>query len=66
MNLLITLSYRCLTSNLDVEAREHQQDDMEPFTEYQVIVSPSFTQLNYTSGAAITYIRTCTQGKREK
>ncbi|MPC10630.1 Adhesion G protein-coupled receptor L3 [Portunus trituberculatus] len=48
----------CLTSDLDAEAREHQQDDLEPFTEYQVTVAPSFMQLNYTSGAAITYIRT--------
>lgn len=61
MNLTITSFYRCLTSDLDVEAREHQQDDLEPFTEYQVIVAPSFTQLNYTSGPGITYVRTCKQ-----
>ncbi|KAK8375597.1 hypothetical protein O3P69_008418 [Scylla paramamosain] len=48
----------CLTADLDVEAREHQRDDLEPFTEYQVTVAPSFTLLNYTSGASVTYVRT--------
>lgn len=58
-HLSLTPFQRCKVTQLDVKARSHNQNDLEPFTEYQVNVSASIRPVEFDGPPATTFVRTC-------